>query len=158
MFRKPAALPLEPGDRAPEFSLPDHTGTIRNLSDHRGRVVVLWFYPKARTPGWTIEGRGFRALAGEFEKENAQILGVSFDSVKANAAFVAKERFPFPLLSDATREMALAYGAADTPAARSARRISYVIDENGTIAAAYPAVSPASHAREVMDFLASRRA
>jgi thioredoxin-dependent peroxiredoxin len=83
---------------------------------------------------------------------------VSFDSVKANAAFVAKERFPFPLLSDATREMALAYGAADTPAARSARRISYVIDENGTIAAAYPAVSPASHAREVMDFLASRRA
>jgi thioredoxin-dependent peroxiredoxin len=52
VFGKPSAsLPLAPGDRAPEFSLPDHTGTIRNLSDYRGRVVVLWFYPKARTPG-----------------------------------------------------------------------------------------------------------
>ena len=78
--------------------------------------------------------------------------------MKSNTAFVAKERFPFPLLSDETREMAIAYGAADSPDARSARRISYVIDEKGRIAAAYPAVSPASHAREVMDFLASRRA
>jgi peroxiredoxin Q/BCP len=78
--------------------------------------------------------------------------------VKTNAAFVAKEGFPFPLLSDERREAALAYGAFDTPAARSARRISYVVDEEGKIAAAYPAVSPASHAREVMDFLASRRA
>jgi peroxiredoxin len=78
--------------------------------------------------------------------------------VKSNAAFVAKEKFPFPLLSDERREAALAYGAADSPDARSARRISYVIDEKGRIAAAYPAVSPASHAREVRDFLASRRA
>ena len=78
--------------------------------------------------------------------------------MKTNAAFVAKEGFPFPLLSDERREAALAYGASDTPAARSARRISYVVDEEGRIAAAYPAVSPASHARDVMDFLASRRA
>jgi peroxiredoxin Q/BCP len=78
--------------------------------------------------------------------------------VKANSAFVAKEGFPFPLLSDELREAALAYGACDTPAARSARRISYVVDEEGRIAAAYPAVRPASHAWEVMDFLASRRA
>jgi peroxiredoxin len=78
--------------------------------------------------------------------------------VKTNAAFVAAENFPFPLLSDERREVGLAYGACDTAAARTARRISYVIDEKGRIAAAYPAVSPASHAREVMDFLASRRA
>jgi peroxiredoxin Q/BCP len=80
------------------------------------------------------------------------------DPVKANAAFVEKERFPFPLLSDERREAALAYGACDSPDARSARRISYVVDESGRIAAVYPTVSPASHAREVMDFLASRRA
>lgn len=78
--------------------------------------------------------------------------------MKSNAAFVAKERFPFPLLSDEKREAGLAYGACDSPGARSARRISYVIDEKGRIAAAYPAVSPASHPREVIDFLASRRA
>jgi len=75
---------------------------------------------------------------------------------------VRKEGFPFPLLSDAKRECGLAYGAADTPNARSARRISYVIgwDPAGTakILAAYPAVSVASHAREVLDFLSSRPA
>jgi peroxiredoxin Q/BCP len=87
-----------------------------------------------------------------------QILGISFDSVKANAAFVRKENFPFPLLCDERREVGMAYGACDSPDARSARRISYMIDENGRIAAAYPAVSPASHAREVIDFLASSRA
>jgi thioredoxin-dependent peroxiredoxin len=78
--------------------------------------------------------------------------------VKSNGAFVAKERFPFPLLSDERREAGLAYGACDSPEARSARRISYVIDEKGRIAAAYPAVSPADHPREVIDFLASSRA
>jgi thioredoxin-dependent peroxiredoxin len=89
---------------------------------------------------------------------NAQILGISFDPVKANAAFAAKEGFPFPLLSDEKREAGLAYGACDSREARTARRISYVIDEKGEIAAAYPSVSPATHPREVMDFLASRRA
>lgn len=87
---------------------------------------------------------------------------MSFDSVAANAAFARKESFPFPLLSDVGRECGLAYGACDTPDARSARRISYVIgwDPSGTakILAAYPAVSPASHAREVLDFLSSKRA
>jgi peroxiredoxin Q/BCP len=78
--------------------------------------------------------------------------------VKSNAAFVEKEGFPFPLLSDEERKAGLAYGACDTPGARAARRISYVIDEKGKIAAAYPAVSPASHPREVIDFLASSRA
>jgi peroxiredoxin len=93
---------------------------------------------------------------------NAQILGVSFDSPASNAAFVRKESFPFPLLSDLRRECALAYGACETPEARSARRISYVIGWAPSAApkvlAAYPAVSPASHAREVLDFLSSRRA
>ena len=78
--------------------------------------------------------------------------------MKENSAFVEKERFPFPLLSDERREAALAYGACDSPDARSARRISYVIGPDGKILAAYPAVSPASHARQVLDFLAARRA
>jgi peroxiredoxin len=78
--------------------------------------------------------------------------------VKTNAAFATKEKFPFPLLSDEHREAGLAYGACDSPKARTARRISYVIGEDGKIAAVYPVVSPASHAREVIDFLASRRA
>ena len=78
--------------------------------------------------------------------------------MKVNAAFVAKEQFPFPLLSDEEREAGVAYGAADSPEARSARRISYVIGPDGRIEAAYPAVSPASHAREVLQFLADKSA
>jgi peroxiredoxin Q/BCP len=78
--------------------------------------------------------------------------------VKANAAFAQKERFPFPLLSDERREVGMAYGACDSPSARSARRISYVIGADGRIEAAYPSVSPASHAREVLAFLTESRA
>ncbi len=78
--------------------------------------------------------------------------------MKTNAAFARKEAFPFPLLSDERREVGLAYGACDSPDARSARRISYVIGADGRIRTAYPAVSPGSHAREVLDFLAGSRA
>ena len=78
--------------------------------------------------------------------------------MKANAAFVEKEKFPFPLLSDERRETGLVYGACDTADARSARRISYVIGADGRIEAAYPSVSPASHAREVLDLLAGNPA
>ena len=78
--------------------------------------------------------------------------------MKANAAFVQKEKFPFRLLSDERREAGLAYGACDSPEARSARRISYVISPDGRIEAAYSAVSPASHAREVLEFLAGNPA
>lgn len=78
--------------------------------------------------------------------------------MKVIAAFVEKEGFPFPLLSDESREVALEYGACDSPEARSARRISYVIGPEGRIEAAYSAVSPASHAREVLEFLAGNPA
>lgn len=78
--------------------------------------------------------------------------------MEANAAFVQKENFPFPLLSDERREAGLAYGACDTADARSARRISYVIGADGRIEKAYPAVSPASHAREVLEFLTGKPA
>ena len=78
--------------------------------------------------------------------------------MKANEAFVEKENFPFPLLSDERREAGLAYGACDTADARSARRISYVIGAGGRIEKAYSAVSPASHAREVLEFLTGKPA
>ena len=78
--------------------------------------------------------------------------------MKRLAAFARKEGFDFPLLSDERREVGLAYGACDSPDAGAARRITYVIGADGRVAAAYPKVSPASHAREVVDFLAASRA
>jgi thioredoxin-dependent peroxiredoxin len=81
------------------------------------------------------------------------ILGCSFDSVEKNAKFAKKQGFPFPLLCDTERRIGLAYGACDSPNARSAQRISYVIDPQGRIAGAYPRVSPQTHPQEVLDAL-----
>jgi peroxiredoxin Q/BCP len=97
-----------------------------------------------------MEGRGFRDLYEEFRGKNTEILGASFDGVEKNARFAEKQGFPFPLLCDTERTLGLAYGACDSPKARFADRISYVIGPDGRIAAAYPKVSPASHPREVL--------
>jgi thioredoxin-dependent peroxiredoxin len=141
---------LSAGDVAPDFEVSDHTGATRRLSEFRGKTVVLWFYPKANTFGWTAEGRGFRDLQKEFDSRGAQILGVSFDSVQSNAKFAEKQGFGFPLLCDTTRKVGMAYGACDSPDASSARRISYVIGPDGKVARVYGKVSPADHAREVL--------
>jgi thioredoxin-dependent peroxiredoxin len=141
---------LEPGTPAPDFEVQDHTGKTRRLSDFRGKNVVLWFYPKADTPGWTAEGCGFRDRIKQYEDKGVQILGASFDTVPANAAFAKKFDFNFPLLCDIERKIGLAYGAADVASAPTARRISYLIGPDGKIRKAYPKVNAAAHPEEVL--------
>jgi peroxiredoxin Q/BCP len=141
---------LNVGDPAPDFAVPDHTGRMRRLSDFRGKNVVLWFYPKASTPGWTLEGRGFRDHYAEFQAKNAEILGASFDTVEENAEFAREQGFPFPLLCDVKREIGLAYGSADSPTSENASRISYIIGPDGRVTHAYPKVSPKAHPDEVL--------
>jgi thioredoxin-dependent peroxiredoxin len=85
-----------------------------------------------------------------FAQKKIEILGVSFDNQQANAAFAKKFSFPFPLLCDTSRELGLAYGACDDPKAGYAKRISYLIDEQGKILKAYPKVQPADHPEEVL--------
>jgi len=140
---------LEVGDTAPDFTSPLHDGTSLTLSELRGRKVLLWFYPKADTPGCTIEGRGFRDQKKDFDALGVVVLGASLDTVEENAAFASKYEFPFPLLCDTTREVAVAYGACDA-AASHANRISYLIDENGTIATVYEHVDPKIHPSKVL--------
>lgn len=141
---------LEVGTTAPDFRVEAHDGSTVSLSGLRGRKVVLWFYPKADTPGCTIEGKGFCSAHADFEARGVRILGVSFDDRSANAAFAAKFGFPYPLLCDTRREIGLAYGACDSRDAKHARRISYVIDEQGTIRHALANVDPATHIAEVL--------
>jgi thioredoxin-dependent peroxiredoxin len=136
---------LQVGQDAPDFDVVDQNGNRVKLSDFRGKKVVLWFYPKADTPGWTREGSGFRDLEQEYKAKNAQILGVSFDSPTENKHFAEKFNFPFPLLCDTERKIGLAYGAADSPKDEYARRIAYVIDENGKIAEAHAKVDAANY-------------
>ena len=92
---------LKIGDPAPAFRAKDHTGKERTLAEFRGRRVALWFFPKADTPGCTLEGQDFRDLHAAFKRANTTVLGISKDSCSAHAKFRAKEKFQFELLSDA---------------------------------------------------------
>jgi thioredoxin-dependent peroxiredoxin len=139
---------LNPGDEAPDFEAKDHKGNTVRLHDLRGKRVVLWFYPKADTPGCTAEGCSFRDLGNEYAAKNAAILGVSFDTCEENEKFAQKFHFTFPLLCDTDRKIGLAYGAAEKPSDEYARRIAYVIDENGKIAQAHPKVDAKTYPAE----------
>ena len=96
---------LEVGDRAPAFTLVDQHGEKVKLSDFKGRKVIVYFYPKADTPGCTIESCGFKELYPQFQERGIEILGCSFDTVDENAAFAEKFDLPYSLLCDVDREI-----------------------------------------------------
>lgn len=140
---------LSVGDEAPDFELPDQSGEPTRLSDYRGQRVVLYFYPKADTPGCTKEACSFRDVYGEFETQGLVVLGVSTDPVEELQAFAEKYRLPFRLLADTEGKVARAYdslGSGQTTAERN----TYVVDEEGHIAAVYESVSPEAHADEIL--------
>ena len=129
---------LELGQNAPEFTLSNSEGNEISLIDFRGRKVILWFYPKASTPGWTVQGQGFRDEFKKFEDKNTIILGVSADSIKKNKNFKNKQVFQYELLSDENKEMIEVYGAWIKKKMYGKEymgiaRISYLIDEEGKI-------------------------
>jgi peroxiredoxin Q/BCP len=150
---KPAAPPLQAGSQAPPFSVPDHQGHTVRLEDLRGRKVVLWFFPKADTPGCTAQGCALRDHVREFESRGVVILGASFDDQAANRAFAEKFAFPFPLLCDTDRKLGLAYRACTDASAGHPRRMTYLIDERGVISHVLPDVDPGTHADRVLSML-----
>ena len=149
---------LAAGARFPDWTLPDQTGASRSSKDLAGKPYLLWFYPRASTPGCTAEGRGFRDAYAELQKEGLAIVGVSFDTPEANAEFAREEEFPFPLLSDTSKSLAIAVGAADSSWRLMARRISYLVGPDGTVWVAYDTVDPSGHAAQVLADLRVRRA
>lgn len=144
---------LAVGDQAPDFKVHTHTGAEVSLSDYRGKNVILWFYPKADTPGCTREGCGFRDRNQEFLDKGTQILGVSFDTVTENKDFAEKFSFPFPLLCDTERKIGLAYGACDDASAANAKRIAYTIDPEGKIKQAWGKVDATSFPEQAYNSL-----
>jgi len=144
---------LAAGDSFPSWTLKDHTGESVSSSDLKGRTYLLWFYPRASTPGCTMEGRGLRDSYEKFQEQGVVILGVSFDDPEDNARFVRDEQFPFRLLSDTDRSLAMQVGAADSASQTAARRISYLVGPDGKVLHAYPAVSPGEHAGQVLSDL-----
>ena len=146
---------LEVGQKAPDFILPDQNGNDISLSDFSGNKVVLWFFPKASTPGWTIEGQGFRAELKNFKKKNVVVLGMSADSIKRQKNFCDKESFDFPILSDENKTILKDYGAWGIKKMYGREyegiyRYTYVIDEKGIIEKAYEKVSVKTHAKDVL--------
>ena len=135
--------------RAPGFSVKDHNGNTVSLADFNGKKVVLWFYPKADTPGCTIEGKGFRDDYEKFAQKNTVILGVSLDNETDNKAFAEKFNFPYPLLCDVNQEIALAYEAVKGPEDEYASRITYVIGEDGTILEEISQVDTKTHSGDL---------
>jgi len=101
---------LQPGDQAPDFELPDQNGDPVKLSDLKGQTVVLFFYPRADTPGCTAQACGVRDRSDEYEKAGARVIGVSPDSVEKVKKFAEKYDLDFTLLADADHAVADAYG------------------------------------------------
>lgn len=136
---------LDTGTNGPEFSLENQHGETVRLTDLDGRVVV-YFYPRADTPGCTTEACGFRDTWNAFEERGISVVGISDDPVDDLADFAAEYDLPFHLLSDPDGEVARAY---DSSGGTSAARNTYVVSD-GRIEAAYEGVSPEGHAEEIL--------
>lgn len=132
-------MTLKAGDTAPDFTLPDHHGEPQTLSKLlTNGPVVLFFYPQANTPGCTAQACHFRDLAADFEAVGAQIVGISRDSVEAQAAFADKRGFGYPLLADTERAVAGLYGVKGGLLGLSpVKRSTFVVGADGVIVAAY---------------------
>jgi peroxiredoxin Q/BCP len=142
------------GDAAPEFELFDQNEQLHSLEDYRDQWVVLYFYPKDQTPGCTTEACEFRDNVFAFKKLNAQILGVSLDDVESHKQFAEKHGLPFPLLADVEGKAADAYGVKTRMFGMTvAKRQTFIIGPDGTIAKHYASVKPSTHSKEVLEDL-----
>ena len=150
---------IETGQPAPDFTPPDQDGNPVGLADLRGRRVVLYFYPRADTPGCTTQACGIRDRFDEYEQAGAAVVGVSPDEVGDVKRFHDKQSLNFTLLADADHAVAERYGvwAEKTNYGKTywgAQRATYVIDRSGTIAKVFPKVSPKTHDDVVLAALA----
>lgn len=138
---------LQTQQKAPDFTLPDHTGVMHTLSAYQGSWVLLYFYPKDDTPGCTKEACSLRDVTDTYKKNNIVILGVSKDSSLSHEKFITKYSLPFTLLSDTKSEVIDMYHADGI---LLPKRISYLISPTGEIAKIYTKVTPETHATEVL--------
>ena len=141
---------LEPGDKAPDFALPDDTGKTVSLSDLRGQKVIVYFYPAAMTPGCTRQACDFTANMADIQAAGYTVIGISPDVPDKLAKFRAQGGFSFPLLSDPGREVLKAYGAYGEKQLYGKTvvgviRSTFVIDEEGAIELALYGVRAKGH-------------
>ncbi|NQU10948.1 peroxiredoxin [bacterium] len=149
------ATALKVGDRAPDFTANTADAGAVHLADYVGKSnVVLYFYPKDDTPGCTKQACAVRDDFAAFGDLDAVVIGISFDTAESHRAFADKYQLPFRLLADTNKAIAKAYGAADKTSA-VARRMTFIIGQDGKIAYVNPQVNPATHSAEIREALAA---
>jgi peroxiredoxin Q/BCP len=149
---------IETGAPAPQFTLPDQDGTPVSLSDFAGKTVVLYFYPKASTPGCTVQARGVRDHLPNYAEAGAVVIGVSPDPVRAVKKFADKQSLDFTLLADEDHAVCEAYGVWAEKSMYGRRywgalRATFVIGPDGIVRHVIPRVTPRTHDDEVLAVL-----
>ncbi|MCB1657948.1 MAG: peroxiredoxin [Pseudomonadales bacterium] len=139
------------GTAAPQITLPDQTGKMRQLNDFKGKWLVLYFYPKNHTSGCTEEAKRFKENFAQFQKQNIAVVGVSLDSVESHKKFAQDLQLPFTLLSDSQKTLSKALGVLQGFGAFSfASRETFLIDPQGNIVYHYDDVNPQNHATQIL--------
>jgi thioredoxin-dependent peroxiredoxin len=151
---------IQTGETAPDFELPDHDGTPVRLSDLRGQTVVLYFYPRADTPGCTTQACGIRDHRADYEAAGVRVLGASPDTVEAIRRFHDGQDLNFTLLADTDHAVAEAYGAWGEKknygkTYMGVIRSTFIIDGDGRVAHVIPKASPKTHDDQVLKALAN---
>ncbi|MGV9003798.1 thioredoxin-dependent thiol peroxidase [Flavobacterium sp.] len=146
---------IEIGDHAPNFTGKDQDGNLHKLSDYKGKKLVVFFYPKANTPGCTAEACDLRDNFERFEANNYALLGVSADNAKAQSNFKNKHEFPFPLLADEDKEVIKAFGVWGPKKFMGKEydgihRTTFIIDEKGIIEDIITSVKTKAHAAQIL--------
>ncbi|HEV7943221.1 MAG TPA: thioredoxin-dependent thiol peroxidase [Solirubrobacteraceae bacterium] len=152
---------IEQGDQAPDFELPDQEGRLVKLSELRGKPVVVYFYPKAATPGCTVQACGVRDHEADYKRAGAVVLGISPDPVPKIKKFADDQSLAFPLLSDEDHAVAEAYGVWVQKSMYGRtywgnERTTFVIDSDGRVSEVLRRVKPAQHDEQVIAALKGR--
>lgn len=148
-------MKLQPGDKAPDFTVNDQDGNPVKLSGLRGKKVVLYFYPKDMTPGCTAESCNLRDHYKALQKNGYEVLGVSADSEKSHKKFIEKEKLPFRLLADTEKAVHAAYGTWVEKSMYGRKymgtaRTTFVIDEKGVIEDIIEKVDTRNHVEQIL--------
>lgn len=146
---------LKIGDKAPEFEAKDQSDKIIKLSDYKGKKLVLFFYPKASTPGCTAEACNLRDNYKVFQEKGYEVLGVSADSARRQQNFITKNELPFPLLADEDKKVIKAYGVWGPKKFMGKEydgihRTTFVIDENGILENVITKVKTKEHSSQIL--------
>ncbi len=152
------AAKVEMGKKVPNFKIPSSSGNEFSLTSKKGKKIVLYFYPKDNTPGCTTEGIEFNEMLSQFKKQNAEVYGISRDSLKSHDKFICKYDFKFDLLSDEDEEVCKLFDVIKEKNMYGKKvlgieRSTFVIDEDQKLVGEFRKVKAEGHAAEILKFI-----